>query len=98
VTLALAQSLDLVTFVVMVQTVGLEGEGNPLVQRLFHGLGWAGIVLGKVALIVLVGSLVVAATAHVGSRRWAFVGGLPLALAIAVGLIGGITNASVILH
>lgn len=96
-TLAAAQGFDLATFWVMVRQVGLSAEANPLVANLFASLGLPAVVLAKVALIVLVGSLGVAAAGRRGSRVWAVAGGLPLALAIAFGLIGGITNTSTLL-
>jgi hypothetical protein len=42
--------------------------------------------------------LCLAAAASVPSRLWRVVGGLPLALAITFGLIGGITNTAALLH
>jgi hypothetical protein len=54
--------------------------------------------LSKIALVTLIVALAIAAAARGGKGRWSVVGGLPLALGITVGLIGGITNASVILH
>jgi hypothetical protein len=42
-------------------------------------------------------ALGVAAAVRGGEGRWGAVGGLPLAIGIAAGLIGGITNAAVIL-
>jgi hypothetical protein len=96
-TLAAAQAFDLATFWVMVRQVGPSAEANPLVATLFATLGLPAVVLAKVALIVLVGSLGVAAAGRTGNRAWAVAGGLPLALAIAFGLIGGITNTSTLL-
>ena len=97
-TLTLAQALDLATFWVMVRWHGPRAEANPLVADLFQALGLPGVVLAKIALIVLVGALVFAATAQLRTRTWAMVGGLPVALGIAVGLIGGITNAATLLR
>lgn len=104
-TLALAQALDLWTFGLMVARHGIGAEANPLVAMLFVGLGLPSLVAGKVALVVVVGALVVAAGVVVrrpgsrvsdtrGTRIWAAVRGVPLALAITAGLIGGITNAA----
>ena len=98
VTLTLAQALDLATFDVMVRSRGLAAEGNPLVADLFETLGMPAVVLGKVLLVVVIGALCVAAGASAPSRSWRVVGGLPIALAIAFGLIGGITNTAVVLH
>jgi hypothetical protein len=100
-TLTLAQALDLVTFWVMVRWVGPQAEANPVVADLFEALGLPGVIVAKVALVVMVGALAFAAAtqmrARVPTRTWALVGGLPLALAIAVGLIGGITNTATLL-
>jgi hypothetical protein len=55
------------------------------------------VVIAKIALVTLIMALAVAAAVRGGQGRWALVGGMPLALGIAAGLIGGITNAAVIL-
>ncbi len=94
VTLVVAQGLDLASFQVMVDRHGLEAEGNPLVAQLFQTLGMPGVAGLKVALVVFVGALAVAAWANRGNRTWAFIGGAPLAVGIVVGIIGGITNAA----
>ena len=95
-TLALAQALDLVTFSVMISRHGLAAEANPLVSGLFGSLGMPAVALAKLSLVLLVGALSVAASRGRGGV-WAIAGGLPLALAITAGLIGGITNAAAIL-
>jgi len=96
-TLILAQLLDLVTFDVMVHRVGPEAEANPFVSDLFLAAGMPAVAVAKIALILLVGSLVVAAYGNGERRVWALVGGVPLALGISVGLIGGITNVATFL-
>jgi hypothetical protein len=95
-TLTLAQALDMTTFVLMVRRDGPGAEANPIVASMLVELGMPAVTAAKIALIVLVGALALAAT---GRPRgvWSVVGGLPLALAIAFGLIGGITNAAAIL-
>lgn len=97
-TLTLAQALDLATFVLMVRQRGVAAEGNPLVADLFSALGEPAVVIGKAFLVVLIGALCLAAAASAPTRTWRIVGGLPLALAIAIGLVGGITNTAVILR
>ncbi len=98
-TLTLAQLLDLTTFMLMVRERGVAAEGNPLVADLFSTLGEPAVVIGKALLIVLIGALcLAAAAASTPTRAWRVVGGVPLALAIAIGLVGGITNVAVILH
>jgi hypothetical protein len=97
-TLLLAQAFDLATFSVMVARHGHTAEANPIVSDLFVAYGMPAVVLAKLALVVLVGALwVSSSTQRDGGRVWAVVGGLPLALAIAAGLIGGITNAATFL-
>ena len=96
-TLALAQALDLVTFRIMMSAHGAAAEANPIVSDLFMSHGLPAVVLGKVALVVLIGALSVAGTANGRRGVWAVIGGLPLALAIAAGLIGGITNTATLL-
>jgi len=96
-TLALAQALDLATFSLMVSRHGAAAEANPLVHGLFGSFGMPAVVMAKLALVLLVGALSVAAASRGGRGAWSIAGGLPLALAIAAGLIGGITNAAAIL-
>ena len=97
-TLAIAQAFDFATFSLMINMYGATSEANPLVQRMFLALGTPAIAFSKIALVTLIVSLAIAAAARGGKGRWSVIGGLPLALGITVGLIGGITNAAVILH
>jgi hypothetical protein len=96
-TLALAQAIDLATFSVMVARHGAAAEANPLVSDLFTTLGLPAVVAAKAALVILIGALCVASASRGRRGVWSVVGGLPLALAIAAGLIGGITNTAVLL-
>jgi len=97
-TLVVSQALDLATFQWMIREHGLHAELNPIAQDLFESFGMVAVAGTKVALIVLVGSLFAAGW----SRRQGYIrdlaGGLPIALAITAGLIGGITNAATILR
>ena len=105
VTLAAAQLLDLWTFALMVGRHGIATEANPLAAQMFVALGFPFLVVGKIALIVAIGALAVAGALMVrrdgtyqhSARAWAAVRGVPLALAVTAGLIGAITNSSVIL-
>jgi hypothetical protein len=97
VVLMLAQALDLATFSVMVRDHGVAAEANPLVSELFDALGLPGVAIGKAFLVLLIGALCLAAAASTPNRTWRVVGGLPMALAIAIGIIGGITNTAVVL-
>jgi len=96
-TLALAQAFDLATFSVMVARQGSAAEANPLVGDLFATFGMPAVAAAKLALVVLVGCLSVAATSRNGRGAWSMIGGLPLALAISAGIIGGITNTATFL-
>ncbi len=96
-TLVLAQSLDLATFGVMVARHGPDAEANPIVIDLFDSFGISAVVMAKVCLVLLVGALCVAAAARDRRGVWSLIGGLPLALAITAGLVGGITNAAAVL-
>ena len=98
VTLGLAQAFDLATFSVMVARHGATAEANPLVSDMFDAFGMPAVVFAKAALVVLIGALFVAASSRGNRGIWSMVGGLPLALAIAAGLIGGITNAATVLR
>jgi hypothetical protein len=97
-TLFLAQAFDLATFSVMVARHGSAAEANPLVNDLFDTFGMPAVVLAKLALVVLVGALSLAAATSGNRGAWSMIGGLPLALAIAAGLIGGITNTATLLR
>ena len=97
-TLFLAQALDLATFSLMAARHGVAAEANPIVQDLFDSFGMPAVVVAKLALVLLIGCLSVAAWSRGGRGVWSMIGGLPLALAIAAGLIGGITNTATLLH
>jgi len=97
-TLFLAQAFDLATFSVMVARRGARAEANPIVNDLFDAFGMPAVVVAKLALVLLIGSLWVAASSRGGRGVWSVVGGLPLALAIAAGLVGGITNTAAFLR
>ena len=97
-TLALAQGLDLATFSLMVARHGARAEANPLVSDIFDTFGMPAVAFAKLALFVLIGALCVAATSRGNRGIWSMIGGLPLALAITAGLIGGITNTATLLQ
>lgn len=97
-TLLLAQGFDLATFSVMVSRQGATSEANPIVSDIFETFGMPAVVIAKLALVLLVSSLSVASSSRGGRGVWSMIGGLPLALAIAAGLIGGITNVATFLR
>ena len=81
----------------MVRHVGRGRRGESARPGPVPDLGTPAVVIAKVALVTLIIALGVAAAVRGGKGRWAAVGGLPLALGIAAGLIGGITNTAVLL-
>jgi hypothetical protein len=96
VTAVVAQFFDLGTFLEMVRTAGPRAEANPLVQALFLDYGTPAVALAKAALLLFIISLAVSSARR--SRRVQIVAGvLPVAAAILAGIIGGVSNAKVIL-
>ena len=97
-TLVLSQTFDLGTFQWMIRQHGRTAELNPIVLGLHDSFGMIALVGAKVALIVLIGSLFVAAWSRQRGIKQIVAGPLPLGFAIVGGLIGGITNAATILR
>ncbi len=90
-TMVAAQLLDLATFVRLVRSVGIAGEANPFVIGLFQDGGLPTLVLAKLALVVLIGSVaVVLLTARGRTAHRA--GGVLLAAPIVAGILGGWSN------
>lgn len=91
-----AQLFDFGTFTVMVARHGIESETNPIVAQGFVAFGLPMVALAKGALVVLVGSILVilgrAWAAAPATRRVATSVAL---VAVASGLLGGISNAIV---
>ncbi len=96
-TLTVAQLFDLGTFVRMVAGHGAAAEANPLVRFLLTGYGLPLLAVAKVAALALVVA-VIAVLARDGDpssarRSVAFL----FAVAILAGLVGGWSNAAVLL-
>jgi hypothetical protein len=91
-----AQLFDFGTFTVMIARHGIEAEANPLIAQGFMAFGWPLVAVAKGALVVLVGSILVilgrAWAAAPATRRVATSVAL---VAVASGLLGGISNAIV---
>ena len=88
-----AQLFDFGTFTLMIGRHGIVAEVNPIVAQGFDSFGMPILVLSKVALIVLLGSIVVLLARDVPSRRP--IRGLAATitlLAVIGGLVGGISN------
>ena len=95
-TLTIAQLFDLGTFIRMVAVHGSASEANPVVQFLLADFGLRFVVVAKIVALSLVVAVVgvLAGRAAVGRPR--MVAGV-VAVAIVAGLIGGASNARVIL-
>lgn len=92
-TLLAAQLFDFGTFTLMVDRHGIVAEMNPLVAQGFEAFGLPILALSKIALIVLLGSIVILLARDMPSRRP--IPGLAASitlLAVIGGLIGGISN------
>src|SRR4249920_4109357 len=76
-TLFLAQAFDLATFSVMVARHGATAEANPIVSDLFDSFGMPAVAFAKLALVLLVGALFIAASSRGRRGVWAMIGGLP---------------------
>lgn len=88
-----AQLFDFGTFTLMIGRHGIVAEVNPIVAQGFDSFGMPILALSKVALIVLLGSIVVLLARDVPSRRP--IPGLAATitlLAVIGGLVGGISN------
>jgi len=91
--IAVAQMFDFATFTVMIDRRGIASEMNPLVAAGFAVGGMPILALMKIALVVLLASVVVIMGRDQPRRR----SGLELAALISVlaavgGLLGGISN------
>ena len=92
-TLLAAQLFDFGTFTLMVNRHGIVAEVNPIVAQGFETFGMPVLAISKIALVVLLGSIVIVLArdrASGGPIR-----GLAAAitmLAVAGGLVGGISN------
>jgi len=96
-TILAAQLFDFATFTMMIGRHGIAGEANPIVAQGFVAFGLPIVAIGKIALIVLCGSLQVVLLRGVGTGRASWrLATLVALLAVAAGLAGGISNLAVI--
>lgn len=88
-----AQLFDFGTFTMMVGKHGIVAEVNPIVSQGFMAFGMPVLALTKIALVVLLGSIIVLLARDKPSRR-AIPGlaALITVLAVIGGLAGGISN------
>jgi hypothetical protein len=92
-TMSAAQLLDLATFIAMIRAVGPAAEANPLVAFLFGLYGFPIVAIAKVILVAVVTAIV---AILLGARPRPRLAGAVIAAAIAVGLVGGISNSAVL--
>jgi hypothetical protein len=87
---AAAQFFDLGTFGRMIHRGGIEAELNPLVARGFDAFGFPLVIVAKLALVVLIGAIVVVLAT--GPRPRPILASFVTVLAVAAGLVGGLSN------
>jgi hypothetical protein len=92
-TMSAAQLFDLGTFVAMTQRLGPHAEANPLVSMLFAAYGYPIVAIAKVVLLAIV-SAVGAILVHRPSRPG--LAAAVIAIAIVIGLVGGVSNSAAI--
>jgi uncharacterized protein DUF5658 len=88
-----AQLFDFGTFTLMIGKHGIAAEVNPLVAQGYATYGFPVLILVKLALVVLLGSIVVLLARDLPNRPAirGFAATITV-LAVAAGLIGGISN------
>ena len=90
-----AQLFDLGTFTLMVARHGIISERNPLVARGYAGFGVPMVVVMKLALVVLISSIIMVLDQDRPVRPWLrALAVLITLLAVVGGLVGGISNVS----
>jgi hypothetical protein len=85
--LALAQLFDFVSFLGMVSQHGFRAELNPLVVVVGSHFNLQGLAIAKLAMLAYVG-----VTVALLARRYPRLATLVVAVGIAAGTIGGISN------
>jgi hypothetical protein len=88
-----AQLFDLGTFSVMVGRHGVAAEVNPIVAQGFAGWGMVLVIVAKLALFMLVGSIVVLLAERRPARRTSLrLAAFLTVMAVVAGLTGGVSN------
>jgi hypothetical protein len=96
-TVAVAQLLDLGTFIRMVWLNGPSAEANPIVAGLLLGYGLPFVAVAKVAGLSLVNAVIVVLAGRSRPDAHPQLVHLVAGLAVVAGLIGGWSNALVLL-
>jgi len=89
--LALAQSFDYFSFLVMVDRHGLSAEANPIVVMIAEAAGLPGLTLAKIATVAFAVFL-----ALLIARRHRRLAMGVLLFGITAGLVGGLSNVATI--
>ena len=92
-----AQLLDLGTFVRMVALHGPTVEGNPIVAHLVEGFGIPFVVVAKIAVLSVVVAVIVVLAGRENRIRHRRLTAAVVAVAVAAGIVGGVSNAIVML-
>jgi hypothetical protein len=87
-----AQFFDLGTFTLMVDRHGVAAEANPIIAQGFADWGMVLVVVAKVALFVLVGSIVVLLAEHPTRRASLGIAAVVTVAAVVAGFTGGVSN------
>jgi hypothetical protein len=87
-----AQIYDLGTFTLMVDRHGVAAEANPIIAQGFADWGMVLVVVAKIALFVLVGSIVVLLTEHPTRRASLGTAAVVTVAAVVAGFTGGVSN------
>ena len=87
-----AQFFDLGTFTLMVDRHGVAAEANPLIAQGFADWGIVLVVVAKLALVVLVGSIVVLLAEQPTRRSSLGIAAVITVAAVVAGFTGGVSN------
>ena len=87
-----AQFFDLGTFTLMVDRHGVAAEANPIIAQGFADWGLLLVVIAKLALFVLVGSIVVLLAEHPTRRSSLGIAAVVTVAAVVAGFTGGVSN------
>lgn len=87
-----AQFFDLGTFSVMVGRHGIAAEANPIIAQGFADWGMVLVVVAKLALVVLVGSIVVLLATRPTRRASLGLAAVVTVVAVVAGFTGGVSN------
>jgi hypothetical protein len=90
-----AQFFDLGTFSMMVGRHGVAAEANPIVAQGFAGWGMLMVVIAKLALFLLVSSIIVLLAERRPARRTSLrLAAFLTVMAVVAGLTGGVSNVA----